>query len=149
VQPSSCHHVSSLQKLLPTEKRSCRLTQAAGLCLLGAVVLLTGEAQTGQQQAPNLGKPYLIPRANPDANDQMQMRSEQAKQQSLDAASAEREKQLSDNSAKLLTLAMALKAEVDKTNKDLLSVTVVRKADEIEKLAHNVKEQMKSTVGGN
>ena len=43
---------------------------------------------------------------------------------------------------------MALKAEVDKTNKDMLSLNVIRKADEIEKLAHNVKEKMKLTVGG-
>jgi hypothetical protein len=43
---------------------------------------------------------------------------------------------------------MALKAEVDKTNKDMLSLNVIRKADEIEKLAHDVKEKMKLTIGG-
>jgi hypothetical protein len=37
---------------------------------------------------------------------------------------------------------------VDKTNKDMLSLNVIRKADEIEKLAHSVKEKMKLTVGG-
>ncbi|MGO9433810.1 MAG: hypothetical protein ACLPH3_22150 [Terracidiphilus sp.] len=84
----------------------------------------------------------------PDADDQTKMRDQQAKQQSFDAASVERKKQLSDDSAKLLTLAMALKAEVDKTNKDMLSLSVVRKADEIEKLARNVREKMKLTVGG-
>jgi hypothetical protein len=36
---------------------------------------------------------------------------------------------------------------VDKTNKDMLSITVIRKADAIEKLAHQVKEKMKLTVG--
>ena len=65
-----------------------------------------------------------------------------------DQANAARKKELSDESAQLLTLAMALKAEVDKTNKDMLSLNVIRKADEIEKLAHNVKEKMKVTVGG-
>jgi hypothetical protein len=30
----------------------------------------------------------------------------------------------------------------------LLSLNVIRKADEIEKLAHDVKEKMKLTVGG-
>jgi hypothetical protein len=42
---------------------------------------------------------------------------------------------------------MALKAEVDKTNKDMLSLNVIRKADEIEKLAHNVKEKMRLPAG--
>jgi nitric oxide reductase activation protein len=76
------------------------------------------------------------------------MRNQDAKQQSFDAANTERKKQISDDSTKLLTLAMALKAEVDKTNKDMLSLNVIRKADEIEKLARNVKEKMKLTVGG-
>jgi hypothetical protein len=75
------------------------------------------------------------------------MRDRQAKQQSFDAANAERKKQLADESAKLLTLAMDLKAEVDKTNKDTLSLNVIRKADEIERLAHNVKEKMRLPDG--
>lgn len=83
----------------------------------------------------------------PDANDQMKERGQKEKQVSFDAASAERKKELSDESAQLLTLAMALKAEVDKTNKDMLSLNVIRKADEIEKLAHNVRTKMKLTVG--
>jgi hypothetical protein len=45
-------------------------------------------------------------------------------------------------------MAAELKAEVDKTTKDTLSLNVIRKADEIERLAHNVKEKMKLTVGG-
>jgi len=38
---------------------------------------------------------------------------------------------------------------VDKTTKDTLSLAVIRKADEIERLAHGVKEKMKLTVGAN
>lgn len=60
-----------------------------------------------------------------------------------------RRKQLAEDSDRLYALAVALKAEVDKTNKDVLSLAVIRKADEIEKLAHNVKEEMKRTPGGN
>jgi hypothetical protein len=41
-----------------------------------------------------------------------------------------------------------LKAEVEKTDKDTLSLNVIRKADEIERLARSVKEKMKLTVGG-
>ena len=36
---------------------------------------------------------------------------------------------------------------MDKTNKDMLSITVIRKADAIEKLARQVKEKMKRTAG--
>jgi hypothetical protein len=37
---------------------------------------------------------------------------------------------------------------VDKTSKDTLSLDVIRRADEIERLAHIVKEKMKLSVGG-
>lgn len=56
---------------------------------------------------------------------------------------SERQKQLVQDTDKLLVLATQLKQDVDKTNKDVLSVDVVKKADEIEKLAHSVKERMK------
>jgi hypothetical protein len=38
-------------------------------------------------------------------------------------------------------MAIDLKAEVDKTTKETLSITVIRKAGEIEKLAHTVKDR--------
>jgi hypothetical protein len=63
------------------------------------------------------------------------------------AANAERRKQIADDTARLVKLATELKAAVDKTNKDTLSLDVIRKADEIEKIAHGVKEKMKLTVG--
>jgi hypothetical protein len=130
--------------------RSSRLVLAGGFILLAAIAVLTSAALPGQAPSQNPDKPYLLPEANrlPDANDQMKMHTDEAKQQSFDAANIERKKQISDDSTKLLTLAMALKAEVDKTNKDMLSLNVIRKADEIEKLARNVKEKMKLTVGG-
>lgn len=138
---------------LRKSKHRWRPTLRRGLLVGCGVLLCAGLAPpkaVAQSNGPNLDKPYLLPEANrlPDANAQMQMRDTKAKQQSFDAANAERKKELSDESAQLLTLAMALKAEVDKTNKDMLSLNVIRKADEIEKLAHNVKEKMKITVGG-
>jgi hypothetical protein len=71
----------------------------------------------------------------------------QTGQQNYDAANAERKKQIADDSARLVKLATDLKAEVDRTNKDTLSLNVIRKAEEIEKLAHTVKEKMKLTAG--
>jgi hypothetical protein len=46
---------------------------------------------------------------------------------------------IANECASLLKMATDLKAEVDKTTKDTLSVTVVRKASEIEQLAHKVR----------
>ena len=48
-------------------------------------------------------------------------------------------RQIAAESADLLKMATALKSEVDKTTKDQLSVTVVRKASEIEQLAHKAR----------
>lgn len=58
-----------------------------------------------------------------------------------------RKKQIADESTQLLSMAIALKAEVDKTTKDTLSINVIRRADEIEKLAHRVKEKIKQSAG--
>ena len=52
----------------------------------------------------------------------------------------ERQKRLMADTNKLLALAADLKQQMDKTNKD---VDVVKKAEEIEKLAKSVKERMK------
>jgi nitric oxide reductase activation protein len=58
---------------------------------------------------------------------------------------AERQRKLVEDTEKLVALVTQLKVEVDKSTKDTLSLDVVRKADEIEKLAKSVKEKMKGT----
>lgn len=63
------------------------------------------------------------------------------------AATNDRKKQIADESAELLNMALALKAEVDKTTKDTLSLNVIKKADQIEKLAKSVKDKMKQSSG--
>ncbi|MGA9672064.1 MAG: hypothetical protein WBQ94_22825 [Terracidiphilus sp.] len=83
----------------------------------------------------------------PVASAQNQTDGQDAKAKDPEAANAARKKQFADDTAKLLKLATDLKLEVDKTSKDTLSLNVIRKADEIEKLAHDVKERMRLTVG--
>jgi hypothetical protein len=134
--------------------KALKLRGARILACFAAFALLAGAAQPGQQSAPGMPiHPEDIPQPQmgnptPDVNDQTRMREENEKKQDFAAANAERKKQIADDSAKLLKLATDLKAEVDKTNKDTLSLSVIRKADEIERLAHSVKEKMKLTVGG-
>jgi hypothetical protein len=59
-------------------------------------------------------------------------------------ANQERQAALRRDTEKLLKLATELKDYVDKTNESVLSLDVVKKAEEIEKLAHSVKEKMKA-----
>jgi len=59
-------------------------------------------------------------------------------------ANQERQAAIKRDTDKLLKLATELKDYVDKTNESVLSLDVVKKADEIEKLAHSVKEKMKA-----
>jgi hypothetical protein len=56
------------------------------------------------------------------------------------------QKQLADDTAKLLTLANELKAELDKSSKDTLSLSVIKKAEQVEKLAHKVRDEMKASL---
>jgi hypothetical protein len=84
-------------------------------------------APPGFGEPPNPADPMLR---------QQQQRMEKAR-------NADRQKQLEQDTDKLLALAKALKEEVSKSNKDTLSVDVVKKAAEIEKLAKSVKDRMK------
>jgi hypothetical protein len=97
--------------------------------------------QTPGQQAPSLQDPLKSPddesrkgndpMRGPTSERQARMRNE------------ERQKQLVADSERLLALATQLHDDVAKTNKDILSIDVVKRAAEIEKLAHSVKERMK------
>jgi hypothetical protein len=115
-------------------------------CFLAFAVFGVVSQCAAQNPDKSIHDPSLT--ALPDANAQMQMHDQQSKAQSFAAANAERKKQIAEDTTKLLKLANDLKSEVEKTNKDTLSLNVIRKADEIERLAHNVKEKMKLTVGG-
>ena len=120
------------------------------LACFAVMAALAGAAGPGQNTPDMPNKPgnVSLPSSPPDAATQIEMRDKQAKQQGFEAANAERKKQIAEESAMLLKLATELKAEVDKTTKDTLSLSVIRKADEIEKMAHGVKEMRKLLNGG-
>jgi hypothetical protein len=56
---------------------------------------------------------------------------------------AQRQQQIVADTARLLQLAQKLNDEVSKSSKDELSVSVVKEADEIEKLAKAIKGKMR------
>ena len=59
-------------------------------------------------------------------------------------ANKERMLKIKRDTDTLLELATELKDYVDKTNESVLSLQVIRKAEEIEKLAHNIQKKMKN-----
>lgn len=89
--------------------------------------------------------------ANPAPAIQQPATSQPAPQPPATSAPAEskpatpQQKQLADDTAKLLALANELKAELDRSNKDTLSLSVIRKAEQVEKLAHRVRDEMKAS----
>ena|SRR6266702_597218 len=102
----------------------------------------TGTGGTGTSSRPmttNSPSSVMVPMTT-DVSPNPQMEQEQAKLRNQD-----RQKKLVADTERLVALANELKSQVDKSNKDTLSLDVVRKADEIEKLARSVKEKMKGS----
>lgn len=58
-------------------------------------------------------------------------------------AAKERVAALKSDADKLLKLSVELKQYADKSDENVLSLDVIKKADEIEKLAKSVKDKMK------
>lgn len=56
----------------------------------------------------------------------------------------ERRSELKRDTDKLVALAAELKQNVDKTNANILSMDVIKKAQEIQKLAKSVQDKMKN-----
>src|SRR5208282_3278501 len=108
-----------------------------GLLALGALTLFIGTARSPLAQSPSQSsKPADSPATGATSSDAN--KAEQAPQSAsqstppappLDPAQA----QLAADSQKLLKLSQELKDEVAKTNKDTLSIAVIKKADEVEK----------------
>lgn len=114
---------------------------AAGVLLMAGSLASSQTHDSGQmQQPPQMQQPMPPPFGTPNPSDPMQR---QRMDKMEKARNADRQKQLEQDTDKLLTLAKELKDEVDKSNKDTLSVDVVKKAAAIEKLAKSVKDRMR------
>ncbi len=89
-------------------------------------------------QIPNPSSPQQQGPLSPEEEARKKMERDMAKK-----ANQERQAALKRDTDKLLKLSTELKEYVDKSNENMLSVDVIKKAEEIEKLAHSVKEKMK------
>jgi hypothetical protein len=94
-----------------------------------------GRGPAGMQQPQTLS--VIMPGNSPAGDDRLQ-RAQAAR------IFVERQTQLRVDTAKLLALSMELKQQVDKTDIDVLSLEVVKKAQEIQKLAKSVQDKMKN-----
>lgn len=90
--------------------------------------------------------PAAAPQFGPPRTSQSQAEKDMQDRQ-VREANKKRQQDIRDDTEKLFQLATELKAAVDRTNENLLSLDVVRKAEEVEKLAKKVKEKMKEAVG--
>ncbi|MGO9086193.1 MAG: hypothetical protein ACLQBK_13285 [Candidatus Sulfotelmatobacter sp.] len=89
------------------------------------------------QQHPTHPGDIGLPPANGD-DTREQLEHDLAKK-----AAKERVAALKTDTDKLLKLSVELKQYVDKSDENVLSLDVIKKADEIEKLAKSVKDKMK------
>jgi hypothetical protein len=81
-------------------------------------------------------------RINPPLTDEDEARARLISEMAKKAAK-ERIAALKTDTDKLLRLSVELKSYVDKSDENVLSLDVIKKADEIEKLAKSVKDKMK------
>jgi hypothetical protein len=135
-QMKSTRRMNAATPAFPRRRRAIWLCALAGIFIAAVAAgagLLSGHAQSSPaQDAKATQQAAATPpnSANPAAP-----------QASAPAAPARdpQKQEIADEAADLLKLATTLKTEVDKSSKDMLSVTVVRKAGEIEQLAHKAR----------
>jgi len=117
------------------------LWTACAVLVLGMGPSLCSAAADGGYAAgaPQIPIQQRNQRRDPEEEAREQMLKDMAKQANL-----KRQEELKRDTDKLLQLANELKVYVDKTNENVMSIEVVKKTEEIEKLARSVREKMKA-----
>jgi hypothetical protein len=121
----------------------------SAVCVLvwAALLPLPGGAQNGPPTKSPLQQ-QLQGSQGIGMMDQSGYEDEARHERQLRALNADRQKALVSDTVKLLKLANELNAEVSGRNPDSLSPDQLRKLEQIEKLAHSVKEKMSTSVRG-
>jgi hypothetical protein len=105
----------------------------------GTLVALRAQSLGGQTKPSGQGRPS-IPDPSPDSDEPVPATAKSPTKVLLEA----NEKDIKKNIEKLFQLASDLKAEVEKTDSSqVLSLALLKKAEEIEKLAHDIKNRAK------
>jgi hypothetical protein len=125
-------------------EKARRGMRAAWFCgLLCISILAASFCQSGVSQDA-AGAATQNPKPAPAPADSQGKTAKMSKQE---LQNQQRKDQLAADTAKLLQLANELKAEMDKSTKDTLSISVLKKADQVERLAHKVRDEMKLSIG--
>ena len=122
-------------------------TRVLWVCLLTGLFVIAIAIRPGarttfaQSTDPQAAPPPATSDAAAGATAQAPSQDQVAKPEVSDAAAGPPKKQLALDSANLLRMTNDLKANMDKTTPDTLSVAVIRQAEEIEKLAHKMRSK--------
>jgi hypothetical protein len=111
--------------------------------LIPILFFLAGLSASAQSNAGGRAAPVQMAQLRREPDDAME-RMDEAQKEQAKRANLERQKALQRDTDRLMQLATELKQYVDKSNENMLSISVIRKAEEIEKLAKNVKEKMRA-----
>ncbi len=140
--------LSSLPAWLPWLPKPQRTRNGSGMVAAPAIAAMLLAVPCWAQHSGGYTNPPPLGSANVHAGDgphepdapEVNMR---AQEQMADRRNQERQRELVADTEKLFQLAQQLRDEVAKSNKDQLSVPVMRRSEEIEKLAKSVKEKMR------
>jgi hypothetical protein len=125
------------------------------LAVLAAIPCTIGNSQQSASAGENpprspSGIPPISPLANrtPDSNRIMEdsMQTPESRKR-LEQLNLLRQKEMTEDTARLVRLANEVKAETGKGTADSLTVVELRKVELIAKLAKSVRDKMKATVG--
>lgn len=108
------------------------------VAVVGTILLVGSPAKMSGGQMTVPGWPDSLPQQMPGHRNRDARAQEMAKMRNED-----RQKKMVADTERLLVLATDLKAEVGQSAADSLSEDGLKKIEEIEKLAHSVKERMK------
>ena len=112
-------------------------SRSLAICLLLVMFAIAAPGVCFSQN-PNGLPPFPTRTAPTKDPDQEKREREMAKK-----LNQERQAQLKRDTDNLLKLATELKQYVDRSNENTLSVDVIRKSEEIERLARSIKDKMK------
>lgn len=111
------------------------------LVFCATIALLAASILSAQNRIP-IAPPNMQTR---DEGTGEQLRDEQLRRMHKQRVT-DRHNRIKKDTEQLLALAQELKSSVDKTNENILSLEVIRKAEQIEKLAKDVKTRMRESV---
>ena len=129
---------------------SATLSRAVWAIVLIVLILAAGQSASSQRHSKSKNPATAVLLAQVRADDPQYGRdrnkdpmTEKIEKDQAKAMIKERHKALKRDTDRLLELATELKQYVDKTDENMLSLDVLKKSEEIEKLAHSVKSKMK------